>query len=122
MNGVILFRRLDEPVAPWSSPGIRWVVEFWVPDMAYPIGQAWVMDIPPSPGFENTKLDPYLDWLYVMDEYRRKGIAGKLLDACRGRWPNMNYDGATDAGEAFCDSYDKARGIPAQPDYEGDVL
>jgi GNAT superfamily N-acetyltransferase len=73
--------------------------------MAYPVAQAWVMVVPPQPE-RGYVLEPYLDWLHVMDEYRRRGLGMRLLDACLARWPDMNYDGATDAGEAFCDAYD----------------
>ncbi len=101
MKGEILFRQLGSPVVSSSVPGLRWVVEFWVYDMAYPLGQVWVTV---------TDTLQYLDWMVVDEDNRRKGIGSQLLKACLERWPNMEYDGATDAGEGFVDTFNSREG------------
>lgn len=89
----ILFRRLDAPVASWCRPSARWVVEYWRPEMAFPVAQAWVY------------LDPYggeyIDWLHVMEGCRRQGIGKALFAAIKQRWPDVDYDPVTEAGEGF---------------------
>ena len=66
-------------------------VEYWREEMAYSIAQAWVY----------MGSDPYVDWLFVMDEYRRRGIGTALLGAVRERWPDVEFDAVTEAGERF---------------------
>lgn len=95
----VLFRRLDAPVASWSKPGIRWAVEYWRKEMAYPIAQAWVV----------MDYGPYIDWLFVMDEYRRQGIGTALLEAITARWPDVEFDSFTELGELFLDRYEARR-------------
>jgi GNAT superfamily N-acetyltransferase len=98
-NGAeILFRELTEPVASWSVPRCRWVVEWWDREEAYPFGQAWV--------FVSDGSLIFIDWLEVPAEHRRKGIGTALMDAIRARWPQVSYEGATDLGEAFLREYD----------------
>jgi GNAT superfamily N-acetyltransferase len=92
----ILFRRLDAPVASWTKAGGRWAVEYWCAEMAYPIAQAWVF----TGGYE-----PYVDWLYVMEEHRRAGIGAALLDAIRARWPGVEFDAFTESGNQFLAAY-----------------
>jgi len=87
----ILFRRLDAPVASWSKPGIRWAVEYWWEEMAYPVAQAWVV----------MNYGPYVDWLHVMDGHRRLGIGTALLMAITERWPYVEFDAFTESGELF---------------------
>lgn len=89
----ILFRQLDTPTVSWSKPGIRWAVEYWRCDGGYPIAQAWVV----------MGYSPYILWLHVMEGYRREGIATRLLTAIRERWPDVEYDAATELGERFVD-------------------
>ena len=91
----ILFRRLDAPVASWSKAGIRWVVEYWRAEMAYPVAQAWVYI-----GYE-----PYVDWLCVMQHFRRAGVGTALLDAITARWPDVVFDAFTGPGEQFLAAY-----------------
>ena len=88
----ILFRRLHAPVASWSVPGIRWAVECWHPEMAYPVGQAWVVVTP---------YGPFLDWLHVMEGHRRTGVGTVLLTAIRKRWPDLVVAPVTESGESF---------------------
>lgn len=98
-NGAeILFRELNDPVASWSVPGCRWVVEYWGREACHPCGQAWVFV---------TDCLVYVDWLEVMPRFQRKGIATALMDAIQARWPEVSYDGATDAGRAFVEAYDE---------------
>lgn len=87
----ILFRRLDAPVASWSRPGVRWAVEYWARDMAYPIAQAWVV----------MNYGQYIDCLHVMEDYRRRGVGTVLLSAITERWPEVEFDAFTEAGEQF---------------------
>jgi GNAT superfamily N-acetyltransferase len=87
----ILFRRLDPPVASWTKAGNRWVVEYWRENMAYPIAQAWVV----------VDYAPYIDWLHVMEGYRRLGYGSELLKAIIERWPDVEFDSSTDVGEQF---------------------
>jgi len=96
-HGEILFQCLRDPVASWSPPGIRWAVEYWLKDMAYPVGQAWVHVSP---------YGPFLDWLHVMDGHRRAGIGSALLSAIEQRWPDVICDPATELGELFLAKYE----------------
>jgi GNAT superfamily N-acetyltransferase len=88
----ILFRRLDPPVASWCRPSARWAVEYWRKDMAFPVAQAWVFVSPSG---------VYIDWLHVMEFCRRQGVGKALFAAIRGRWPDVEFDAVTEAGEAF---------------------
>lgn len=88
----ILFRRLDAPVASWCRPSARWAVEYWRPNMAFPIAQAWVFTDP---------YGEYIDWFHVMEGCRRQGIGKALFQAIRQQWPDVEYDAVTEAGEGF---------------------
>jgi GNAT superfamily N-acetyltransferase len=99
----ILFRQLNEPVASWSVSGLRWSVEVWDEEMAYPIAQAWVT----VPQYD--VLEPYIDWLHVDERFQRKRHGTKLLQAILERWPNAVYDGATKAGKAFLKAFQLER-------------
>lgn len=75
--------------------GVRIQVEFW-PDKdeaGVPLGLAWVMDTP--------SLGSYVLYMFVLDEYRRQGVATKLLEYCKRKWPDISYEAATDLGEKF---------------------
>lgn len=96
----ILFRCIDEPVMSWSLPGLRWIVEFWEFDAGYPYGQAWVQVPPPAPkGYET--FEPYIDMLYVMEDYRRLGIGAALMSAIIERWPETLFDAINIESERF---------------------
>ncbi len=90
----VVFRRLDDPVVSWSKAGIRWAVEYWQSEMAYPVAQAWVV----------MNYGPYVDWLHVMEGHRRQGIGTALLKAITKRWPNVEFDAFTESGELFLGS------------------
>lgn len=108
-NGVeILFRQLDTPVASWSKPGIRWVVEYWRKEMGFPIAQAWV-----GIGYV-----PYIHWLHVMEGHRRRGVGTRLLTAIKDRWPGVEYDAVSEAGEMFVDGLTE-KGVIADPALDG---
>lgn len=94
MNGEILIRQLNAPVPSWSVEGIRWVIEFWCDEMAYPVGQAWVMEI-------NAGLSYYLDWIKVDEEFRRKGIGRRLIAAAKAKFDNVYSSGVTETGIPF---------------------
>lgn len=96
----ILFRQLNEPVASWTVPGIRWQVEFWCDDMAHPAAVAWVMVVDPPPG-QASYAPPFVDWIQVDPRYRRKGFATKLVEEIAGRWGAVHSCGVTDEGRAF---------------------
>lgn len=96
----ILFRRLDAPVASWSGPGVRWAVEYWPAGMAYPVAQAWVV----------MNYGPYIDCLHVMDGHRRRGVGTALLTAITERWPEVEFDAFTEAGEQFLASNEAWKG------------
>jgi len=108
-GGEILFRCLIDPVASWSLPGIRWAVEYWLAEMAYPVGQAWV---------HVTPYGPFLDWLYVMDDHRRAGIGTALLEAVHARWPDVVCVAVTEAGERLLGEFEGADGEPDQDEQE----
>lgn len=96
----VLFRRLDGPVASWSDPGVRWAVEYWQVDMAYPVAQAWVL----------MGYGQYIDRLHVMEDYRRRGIGTALLTAIQQRWPKVEFDAFNKAGELFLASNEAWKG------------
>ena len=96
----ILFRRLDAPVASWSRPGVRWAVEYCRADMASPVAQAWVV----------MGYGQYIDCLHVMEDYRRRGIGTALLTAITERWPEVEFDAFSEAGEQFLASNEAWKG------------
>lgn len=97
MTKEILFRLLGAPVPSWSLPDVRWSVELYCDEMAYPVAQAWVMEM-----FDGAH---YLDWIKVDPEYRRKGLATELLAAIRGKFGSEVYSsGVTPEGAALIES------------------
>lgn len=96
----ILFRQLVEPVVTWSKPGLRWAVEFWCWGIPYPVGQAWVGAYPPMAGGSP---EPYahIDWMHVQEQYRRQGVGTSLMEAIKARWPDVDFDAATELGNKF---------------------
>lgn len=55
----------------------------------------------------NPHLGNYVEWLHVCEWYRRQGIATEVLEALEKHLGQLSFDGATDAGEAFCEAYDR---------------
>ena len=50
----------------------------------------------------------YVEWVHVCEEYRRHGIATEVVAALEEKFGTLDMGGATDAGEAFVDSYREA--------------
>ena len=48
----------------------------------------------------------YVEWVHVDEQYRRKGIATEVLRAIENDIGGIMMEGATDVGEAFCDTYE----------------
>jgi len=59
----------------------------------FPIATAYVIVIPGA---------AQVNFVFVVDEYRGKGIAPKLLEACRTRWLGVGFTiGVNAAGDAI---------------------
>lgn len=110
---LVIFRQLQAPV-PWCwKPGIRWQAEAHLrwDERYHTIGICWVCD----PDSAKSPGDPHMgcpgvDYLFVLDDWRRNRIATALVDACRKRWPDLTLSaGTSDAGVAFLQSYAAAR-------------
>jgi hypothetical protein len=43
----------------------------------------------------------------VLDDYRREGIATHLIEACRQQWPDIQWSGVTEGGEALQDAFSR---------------
>ena len=57
----------------------------------------------------------YVEWVYVDEQYRRMGIATEVLREIEIELGKLTLDGATDEGEAFCDSYQEKYHTPTDP-------
>ena len=100
---MIIFRRIQKPVPTDWLPGAHWYVEYYCDDWAngYPSGMAFVTAI---------KSFVFLDFIFVADHERRKGIATELLHACRQKWPGIDYgDGISKSGAALLKSVQSRR-------------
>lgn len=53
----------------------------------------------------NESFMDYVEWVHVDEQYRRMGIATEVMQAIEGVIPCITLEGATDAGEAWCDHY-----------------
>lgn len=51
---------------------------------------------------------PWIDWLETSSEHRRQGYATELLKAIESRIGPCHFEGATEAGEAFCVAIENA--------------
>src|SRR5262249_42606636 len=61
--------------------------------LGFPLGIAWVLAPPAPPKGKRRPRGaprPYLKYILVADEYRREGIATRLIEACRQRWPDLS--------------------------------
>jgi len=54
----------------------------------------------------NESFSNYVEWIHVDESFRRQGIATEVLRAIETEIGTVMIDGATEAGEAFCDAYD----------------
>ena len=90
--GEIIFRPWGQIVLRGCLPDHTWQVEYHE-GLGVPLGVAWVLAPPASlkgkrrPG---GAFKPYLKFVLVSDEYRREGIATRLVVACRERWPDLS--------------------------------
>lgn len=55
----------------------------------------------------NESFMDYVEWVHVDEQYRRRGIATEVLRAIENEIGGIMIDGATDAGEAWCDHYER---------------
>lgn len=102
-NGCIVFRQITRDMPSNWIGGIRWYVEFHDAnhDMAYPLGIAFVTD--PTPW--NGAAVPYLDFVYVVDQKRRCGIASALIRACEKKWSRIALtDAISESGQALLEA------------------
>ena len=82
----------------WEHPhrlgGTHWRVEWWSGERRmFPVATAYVVVIPGA---------AQVNFVFVVDEYRGQGIACKLLEACRSRWPGIGFTvGVNAAGDAL---------------------
>ncbi len=98
---VILFRQIkgNKP-CNWID-GLHWYVEYHAThlDMAFPLGMAFVTV--PMGGMATVR-GPHVDFIIVVDQCRREGIATALIDAIRNRWPDVWLtDAISSPGEAL---------------------
>jgi GNAT superfamily N-acetyltransferase len=112
----VLFRKLESPLPGHLTPGTHWYVECYETGLGLgnPVGMAFVTSVEqPNSGKSGAGQVEfsfaYIDYLFVLDEHRRKGIGILLLDACIGRWPHIHYDGVTRAGKAMLRAWRKER-------------
>lgn len=94
----IIFRQIVTDVPDNWQPELRWQVEYHQPkkDYPFPMGLAWVM-VPP-----HDQIPPFLEFVLVPDQFRRVGIATKLVRAIQARWPSVVLtDGISAAGEGL---------------------
>jgi GNAT superfamily N-acetyltransferase len=101
-DGMVLFRHLGDFVPATWARGLRWQVEYHSHnDRGFPAAMAWV--IAPATGApmpEGSR--PWVMYIIVVDDERRKGIGTKLLQAIRDRWPDaILTDAISDAGAAL---------------------
>lgn len=108
----IIYRHLGTQAPADCTPGWCWQVEFHE-GRGFPSGVAWVAAPPPDmteppPGWDAR---PRIEFVLVADDARRRGIATRLIEACRERWPDARLSlPISPAGLAL---YKKVRPRPA---------
>jgi GNAT superfamily N-acetyltransferase len=89
--GEIIFRPWGEIVPRGCLANHTWQVELHQ-GLGFPLGVAWVL-APPAPTRGERRPRgaprPFVKYILVTDEYRREGIATRLIEACRERWPDL---------------------------------
>lgn len=81
LRPMIYFRQVDEPRI---GRGIFWQAEFYMEDgSVFPVATAYV-ECPPASG-------PKLNFIFVADAWRSRGIATELLAACVEKWPSLEF-------------------------------
>lgn len=105
-DGLIICRNLGDnvPEDVWRAHW-KWQAEYHPPSSqarGFPLAIAWICGAPPS-GEQKAEGDwTWLDYLFVVDDERRKGIATMLVEACQRRWPDIRLSPAiSDGGEAL---------------------
>ena len=90
----ILFRQIKTPLPPDWEPGAHWYVEYHAgPHTPFPIGMAFVTAFPQF---------AVVDFIYVVDQFRRNGVGTALVKACEERWPGIHvHDRVSHEGRAF---------------------
>jgi hypothetical protein len=88
-RGQIVIRHLGVDVPEDPRAGWRWQVEYR-DGHVFPTGVAWVTAPPPGMTEPPPGLDPrpMIEFVLVADVVRRRGIATRLVGACRERWPS----------------------------------
>ena len=90
----IIFRQINDNLPRYWQPGENWFVEYHARDSGYPLGMA-VVHVPPA-GCDRP--DPIMNYLFVCDHVRRRGIGSRIIVACEERWPGIEMSSVTDAG------------------------
>jgi GNAT superfamily N-acetyltransferase len=109
----VIYRHLGTEVAPDCEPDCNWQVEMHA-DRGFPVGLAWVLA--PAPGAEPTsETRPQIKFVLVVDDERRQGIATRLIEACRERWPTIQLSPPISAAGAGL--YRKLRPPPRAEDW-----
>lgn len=90
---MIYFRKVKHPR---NTSATFWYVEYYddeMPAQMFPVGTAYAVTL---------RKTAQLNFVLVADQWRRKGIAEALLNACRKRWPDLQYTSGMDrAGKAL---------------------
>lgn len=87
--------RNPELVAP------RDVYEAWFRDDDIPRSVCEIT-VWPSTSFGN-----FIEWVHVCEKHRRNGIATEVMKALEKHLGQLDFEGVTPAGIAFCEAYEK---------------
>jgi GNAT superfamily N-acetyltransferase len=87
LSQMIVFRQLNEG---YSTPAIHWHVEYFDTSQGtmFPVGTAYVI----APTIHGRQF-AQLNFVFVSDAWRRRGIADQLILACKERWPSLTSTG-----------------------------
>jgi GNAT superfamily N-acetyltransferase len=88
-NAMIYFRQVKEP---HDAKFAVWYVEYRDErqGVLFPMGTAYVIHLLDKPQYV------HLAYMFVGDQWRRQGIGTKLIDACKERWPAMQFTSPMD--------------------------
>ncbi len=99
---MIVFRQIKSPLPHGWISGLHWYVEHHDDelDLDHPTGIAFVSSFP--------NIGPILDFLFVVDQYRKEGVGKALLQAVKRRWPKIHItDPISEGGAALLKSVEK---------------